>query len=70
MLLQKNPLKIEITRSRKNKNYYWHAKRSGRIIACGAEGYKSKAKLVKTLNKLLSTIFSLQYKVIDLTPKW
>lgn len=29
--------------------FRWHAKRSGRIVAEGGEGYKSKCKLKKTL---------------------
>lgn len=45
-------MKLSIFKSVLNGQWYWHIKaRNNRIVACG-EGYKRRARLIRTLHNL------------------
>lgn len=54
--------KIEIWRHR-DKLWYWHIKRAGRIVADSGESYSSKTKLKKSLNNLIDSLSKLNFEV-------
>ena len=46
-----------------NKEWRWHAKRVGRIVACSGEGYKSRAGCKKSMLKFISSIYERHYNL-------
>ncbi len=58
----KNKLKFIIWKDKRGE-FRWKARRSGRVVAEGGEGYNRKAKLEKTLGNFLASIGKLDYKV-------
>lgn len=62
------PINIMLTtqfttwKSRTNGKYYWHAKRRGRIVADGGQGYKSLRGLMKSLRSLMFSNFNFNHK--------
>ncbi len=49
----------------KNRQWFWHAKRKGRIVADGGEGYSSKSMLLKSLKSFLKSIRNDEFTITD-----
>ena len=62
----KHKLKLIIYKDKRGE-FRWKAKRSGRVVAEGGEGYNRRAKLYKTLDKLIYSLAKLDYSVEDET---
>lgn len=50
--------------------FRWHAKRSGRIVAEGGEGYKKKYSLKKSLHNLSISLGMNDYTLFDTSTKF
>lgn len=59
-----NKLQIHIFKDSAGE-FRWHAKRKGRIVAEGGEGYKTKQKLKKTLTNFFTSIQMNDYEISD-----
>ncbi len=56
-----------IYRGHHKGDFYWHAKRKGRIVADSGEGYRRKAACLKSLKALLGSVKAGQYEVVEHT---
>jgi len=58
----KNKLKLIVYKDKRGE-FRWKAKRSGRIVAEGGEGYNRRQKLTRTLENFLKSIGKMDYVV-------
>lgn len=52
----KNKYKLEVYKDRK-KEWRWHIKRCGRIIAESGEGYKRKGTMMRVFHRMIENIY-------------
>lgn len=52
----KNKYKLEVYKDRK-KEWRWHIKRCGRIIAESGEGYKRKGTMMRVFNRMIEKFY-------------